>query len=325
MKPREFIAAIGGAAVWPAAARAQQQAKPVIGVLSSFAEQRWLMAGLRQGLADQGFIEGRDVEILYRWAEERYERLPTLAADLVRCRVAVIITVGGGTASALAAKSATETIPIVFVVASDPVQVGLVASLNRPGGNLTGVSILGTELVGKRLELLHEIVPAAKSIGFLVDPRSAALQSEMKDAEIAAYTLGLRLVLLNAGTPDEIAAVFMTSEAQPIDALLTTGAALFLAQGRQLAALASLKAVPAIYHTRETVVAGGLMSYGASAADTSRAVFAYTGRILKGERPADLPVQLSTRIELVINRKTAKALGLTVPPNLLALADEVIE
>jgi putative tryptophan/tyrosine transport system substrate-binding protein len=325
MKRREFIAGLGGVVAWPLVARGQQRALPVIGVLSSLAKSQLVITAVRQGLTEQSYVEGRNVEVLYRWAEGRYERLPALAVDLVRRRVAVIIAAGGGTLSALSAKSATETIPIVFAVASDPVELGLVASLNRPGGNVTGATFLAQELVAKRLELLHAVVPTARSIGFLVNPRTAEAQAEMRDAENAAHTLGLPLVTLNASTPSEIAAAYITSEGRRIDALLTTGSSLFAVQGTQLAALTALNVVPAIYHIRQTVEAGGLMSYGASADDTIRLAGVYAGRILSGEKPADLPVQQSTRVELAVNLKTARALGLTIPPNLLVRADEVIE
>jgi putative tryptophan/tyrosine transport system substrate-binding protein len=326
MRRREFIAAFAGAAASPPAAWAQQQALPLIGFLSGLSQTafRGLDPEIRRGLNEQGYVEGRNVEILYRWAEGRYDQLPALAADLVRRRVAVIVAAGAGISSALAAKSATATIPIVFVVGGDPVELGLVGSLNRPGGNLMGVTFLANELVGKRIELLHEIVPAATSIGFLVDPNNL-VKAEMSDAEITARTLGLRLVVLNASSPSEIERAFTSIEAQRIGALLTTGTALFRVQGAQLAALAARHAVPAIYHARPTVEAGGLMSYEAIANDTVRLAFVYAGRILKGEKPGDLPVQQSTRFGMVFNLKTAKALGLTVPPTLLATADEVIE
>ena len=327
MRRREFIAGLGGAAALPLVARAQQPSLPVIGFLSGLSQTsfRRLDPIIRQGLNEQGYVEGRNVEILHRWAEGRYDQLPALAADLVRRRVAVIVAAGAGTPSALAAKSATATIPIVFVVGGDPVELGLVGSLNRPGGNLTGVTILANELVGKRLELLHEIVPAATSIGFLVDPNNSGVKAEMRDAEIAARTLGLRLVVLNASSPSEIETAFTSIEAPQIGALLTTGAALFGVQGAQLAALAARHAVPAIYHARPTVEAGGLMSYGAIPNDTVRQAFVYAGRILKGEKPGDLPVQQSTGFEMVLNLKTAKALGLEVPTATLLRADKVIE
>jgi putative tryptophan/tyrosine transport system substrate-binding protein len=329
VRRRDFIAGLGGAAIaWPLAARAQQTAVPAVGFLSGLsrdAEFAKLPNSIRKGLSEQGYVEGRNVEILYRWAEGWYDRLPALAADLVLRRVAVIIAAGSGTPSAIAAKSATATIPIVFVVGSDPVALGLVPNLNRPGGNITGVSFLVQALTAKRLELLHEIVPAATSIGFLVDPRTAADKAEMTEAEIAARTLGLRLVVLNASSQSEIEAAFTGIEAQQVGALLTTGAALFAVQGVQLAALAARHALPAIYHSRATVEAGGLMSYGTIADDTFRLAGVYVGRILKGEKPGDLPVQQSTRFEMALNLKTAKALGIEVPTATLLRADTVIE
>jgi putative tryptophan/tyrosine transport system substrate-binding protein len=306
MRRREFIAGLGAAA-WPLAARAQQTAVPVIGFLSGESAGAAAADAVRKGLGEQGYVEGRNVEILYRWAEGRYDRLPALAGDLVRRRVAVIIATGSGTTSALAAKSATATIPIAFAIGTDPVELGLVASLNRPGGNLTGATSLAAGLVVKRLELLHEIVPAATSIGFLVDPTGGGVKVEMRDAEMAARTLGLRLVTQSASAPGEIEAAFANLVAQRIDALLTHAAALFAGQGAQLAALTARHAVPAIYRIRQIVEAGGLMSYGASFSDAWRVAGTYAGRILKGEKPADLPVQRSTRIEMVLNLKTANA------------------
>jgi len=326
MRRREFIAGVGTAA-WISTARGQPAAMPVIGFLNGQSEnlRGGAVTEVRQGLSEQGYVEGRNVEILYRWAQGQTDRLPALAADLVRRRVAVIIATGGGTAAAQAAKSATATIPIVFALGSDPVELGLVGSLNRPGGHLTGVTFLATGLVAKRVELLHEIVPAAISIGFLVDPTGGGVKAEMRDAEIAARTLGLRLVTQNASAPSEIETAFASLVAQRIGALLTAATALFVGQGAQLAELAVRHRVPAIYHARETVEAGGLISYGAPTSDAYRLAGNYAGRILKGEKPAELPVQRSTRIEIALNLKAAKALGLEVPTSILLRANEVIE
>jgi putative ABC transport system substrate-binding protein len=330
MRRREFIAGLGGTAassnIWPLVARAQQPARPVIGVLFGVSENRVsgsLFDAIRQGLSEQGYVEGRNIEILYRSAEGEYDQLPVLAGDLVRRRVAVIA--GGGTSAALAAKSATATIPIVFSIGTDPVEVGLVASLNRPGGNLTGVSFLAAGLVVKRIQLLHAVVPAATSIAFLVDPSSRQIDADIREAQDAAHVLGVRLVILNTSTASEIEAALRTVAEQRIGALLTASNALFAVRGAQLIALAARHAVPAIYHVRGTVDAGGLMSYGASISDANRLAGTYVGRILKGEKPAELPVQFPTKFELILNLKTAKALGLTIPETLLATADEVIQ
>jgi putative ABC transport system substrate-binding protein len=336
IRRRELIAGLGSAAAWPAVARAQQPPTPVIGILSLGTESPGgpskNSAAFRQGLGELGYIKGRNVEILYRWAD-RNDRFPALAADLVHRRVAVIVATSETTA-AQAAKSATATIPIVFTTGADPVEAGLVASLNRPGGNVTGVSFRVTELVAKRLELLNELAPAAKSIGFLVNPADPQLEVELREAEAAAGILGVHLVILNASTPSQIEMTFANLVRQRIDALLVGSGGLFGSNaqprqiasgyGVQLAALAARHAMPAIYTARLVVDAGGLMSYGASISDAFR-LAGYVGRILKGEKPADLAVQRSTRFEMVINLKTAKALGLTIPETLLATADEVIQ
>jgi putative ABC transport system substrate-binding protein len=332
MRRREFIAGLASAAlasssIWPLAARAQQPAVPVIGFLTvnpGRSEAGYLLPAFHRGLGEEGYAEGRNVKVLYQWAGSAYDRLPALAADLVRRRVAVIVATGG-TPVALAAKSATATIPIVLAGGGDPVELGLVASLNRPGGNVTGVSFVTVPLIAKRLELLHQLVPAAATIGFLVNPRSPQVAAETKEAEKAAGILGVRLAVVNASTPDEIERAFATLAEQRIGALLSGADALFGVQHNQLAALAARHALPAIYHTRDTVEVGGLMSYGGSISDAWRLAGIYAGRILKGEKPAELPVQQSTKIEMVINLKTAKALGLTFPVTLLAVADEVIE
>jgi putative tryptophan/tyrosine transport system substrate-binding protein len=327
MRRREFIAGLGSAAAWPLTAQAQQTVMPVIGYLNSTTESTagHFTAAFRQGLSELGYVEHQNVSIEYKWMEGQYDRLTTLTAELVRRRVAVIVATGG-TATARAAKSATATIPIVFVAGADPVEVGLVASLNHPGGNVTGAAILTTSLTAKRLELLHNLVPGATSIGFLINPTNTTVtKAEMMEAETAARTLGVRLVTLNASTLGEIEAVSENLAAQRIGALLTGGDPFWTFQRVQLAALTARHAVPAIYAVREIVDAGGLMSYGASISDAYRLAGTYAGRILKGEKPANLPVQQSTRIEMVLNLKTAKALGLTIPEMLLATADEVIE
>jgi putative ABC transport system substrate-binding protein len=324
MRRREFITLLGGAAAWPLAARAQQPAMPVIGYLSSNQPEAVLknMEAFRQGLIDAGYIEGRNLIIDYRWAEGHNDRLPLLALELVHRQVAVIATNGFG---ATAAKATTSTIPIVFETGSDPVQSGLVASLSRPGGNLTGVFFLSRALEPKRLALLREMVPAATSIAFLVNPTSPHTDTEMRDMDIAARVLGVRLKVLNAGSPGEIEAAFAILSQERADALLVSSDPLYFDQRVQLAALASRDVIPTMYHDRQLVDAGGLMSYGARIPDGYRLVGTYTGRILNGEKPGDLPVQQSTRVELIINRKVASALGLTVPQSLLVAADEVIE
>jgi putative tryptophan/tyrosine transport system substrate-binding protein len=328
MRRREFIAGLAGSGVaWPLAARAQQPVMPVIGYLNSSTESnaQHFTAAFRRGLSELGYVDGQNVSIEYRWMEGQYDRLAALAADLVRRRVALIVATGG-TATARAAKSATTTIPIVFVSGGDPVEVGLVASLNRPGGNVTGAAILTKALTAKRLELLHELVPAATPIGFLVNPTNpTVLKDEIMEAETAARALGLHLAILNASTLGELEAAFEAQIGQRIEALMTSGDPLWTIQRVRLAALTARRAVPAIYAVREIVDAGGLMSYGAGISDAYRLVGNYAGRILKGEKPADLPVQLATKLELTINLKTAKTLGLTIPETLLATADDVIQ
>ena len=324
MKRREFIALVGGVIAWPVAARAQQ---PAIGFLNSESSESWreeIPAFLR-GLAEAGYIEGQNLAIEYRWAESHNDRLPALAAELVRRGVSVIVA-PGSTASALAAKAATQTIPIVFMVGPDPVELGLVASLSRPGGNLTGVGALAVGVVAKRLQLLHELVPAASDIAFLRNPTNpyyAAL--ETRELQAAAGVLGVRLLLLNASSTRDIESAFANLVAQRAGAFLLGTDPFFITARDQLVALANRIRVLAIYPFREDAAAGGLVSYGASNREAFRLVGDYTGRILKGEKPADLPVQQVTKIEMVINLKTAKALGLIVPPSLLARADEVIE
>jgi putative ABC transport system substrate-binding protein len=330
IRRREFIAALSGAAAWPLAARAQQQrAMPVVGYLSGATESSSIgaasTAAFHQGLGEQGSVAGRNVEILYRFADFHYDRLATLAADLVRRQVAVIVATSPGAASALAAKSATATIPIVFAIGIDPVELGLVAAFNRPGANVTGATFLTTDLTAKRLELLHEVVPAGTRIGLLINPAVPQTKSQQEEAEDAARTLGAPLVILNASSSSEIETAFATLASQRIGALLIGADALFAGQGNRLAALAARYSVPAIYPYREVAEAGGLMSYGANIPATLRLVGTYAGRILKGERPVDLPVQQATKVELIINLKTAKALGLDIPATVYARADQVIE
>jgi putative ABC transport system substrate-binding protein len=326
---RKFLVTLGGAAAaWPLAARAQQAAMPIVGVLytSSPAAAPHLTLAFRQGLNETGFIEGQNVRIEYRFAEGHYDRMPGMAADLVHRQVAVIAT-PSTTAATLAAKAATQDIPIVFLVGTDPVQIGLVASLNRPGGNLTGVAILAVELAAKRLELLHELVPAATLIAYLSNPTNPIFaDAEARVVQAAAHVLGVRILMLNATTPNEIEAAFESLIQQHADALLVGDDVFFqVSQRDQLVALAARHRVPAIYDRRENAAAGGLISYGTDIADAVRQVGVYTGRILKGEKPAELPVQQSIKVELVINMKTAKSLGLTFPLNLLGRADAVIE
>jgi putative ABC transport system substrate-binding protein len=326
VRRREFIRLLGGAAAaWPLAARAQQPAMPVIGFLHPSSTDTARLRAFRQGLKDAGFIEGENVAVEYRSADDQTDRLPALAAELVQRRVAVIAAIGG-VPSALAAKAATTTIPIVFLVGIDPVRLGLVASLARPGGNLTGINVLATELASKRLELLRELVPGAIRIAVLVDPTNAAgTESTLRDVGAAARPLGLQIQVLNASTSLELDAAFATLVSERSDALVVASTPFLFDRRVQLAQLAARHSVPAIYQDRHHAEVGGLMSYGASLGDGYRHVGVYTGRILKGAKPADLPVVQSTRFELVINVPTARMLGLTVPPTLLATADEVIE
>jgi putative tryptophan/tyrosine transport system substrate-binding protein len=327
MRRREFITLLGGAVAWPLAARAQQPAMPVVGYLSgaTFETTREYVAAFNQGLADAGFAEGRNVAIEYRWAEGHNERLPALATDLVRREVAVI-AIGGSTPGALAAKSVTDTIPVVFLVGTDPVKVGLIASLARPGGNITGITILNVELLAKGLEFAHDLMPPGTTIAVLLNP-SNLLQASTERGIIqsATRTLGARLLVLDATSPGEIESAFGTLVSERAGALVISGEVFFLTQRARLIALAAQHAIPTIYAYREYTTAGGLISYGGSLTAMYRQVGAYTGRILKGEKAADLPVQQVTKVELVINLKTAKALGLTIPAMLLARADEVIE
>jgi putative tryptophan/tyrosine transport system substrate-binding protein len=327
MRRREFITVVGGAAItWPLVARAQQAAMPVVGFLGTttandFADR---VAAFRGGLMDFGYVEGQNVVIEYRWPEGNYDRLATLAADLVRRQVAVIAAVGGEP-SALAAKAATATIPIVFSIGGDPVRLGLVANLNRPGGNITGVNFLQSELGAKRLGLLHELLPKASAIGMLVNPTFADAETYVRDAKEVALPLGLEIHAVKASTVDDFDPAFAALAQQKVDALLLANDALFTGERGKLIALAARYAIPAVYFWREFAVDGGLMSYSSSLAQAYRQVGIYTGKILNGAKPADLPVIQPTKFEFVINLKTAKTLGLTFPPGLLAIADEVIE
>jgi putative ABC transport system substrate-binding protein len=326
MRRREFIAGLGGAAAWPLMARAQQPAMPVIGFLvpqSADEVYKIITVPFLQGLKDAAYVEGQNVAIEYRYADNQVERLPSLAADLVRRRVAVIVAAGA--LPALAAKAATTTIPVVFATGADPVALGLVASLNRPGANLTGNVILADELTPKRLQLLGELIPNAARFGVLADPASSDVQSVIANLQAAARTLGLRLVVANARTDSDLETAFATISQERVGAVLVGTSPFYNQRTVQLAALAARHALPAIFPVREYAMAGGLMSYGSSLGYSLRLAGVYTGRILKGEKPADLPVEQATKLELVINLKTAKALGLTIPETLLATADELIQ
>jgi len=327
MRRREFITLIGGAATaWPLAARAQQPTMPVIGYLGSGTPGSWagLLAAFREGLSQAGYVEGRNVAIEYRWSEGQSDRLPGLAADLVRRQVAVIVATGG-IAPAQAAKAATSTIPIVFLSGDDPIEYGLVTSLGRPGGNVTGISWLASALETKRLGLLHDVVPNLGDIGVLVNPNFPGARTQIKDAEQAARERGVRIQILNASSERDFDTIFTTLVQQRVGALAVNSNPLFMIGRERLVALAARHAVPTIYYAREFATAGGLMSYGTSVNDSSRQSGIYAGRVLKGEKPADLPVLQATKFEFVINLKTAKALGLDIPPGVLAIADEVIE
>jgi len=325
MRRRTFIAGLGSAAAWPLAARGQQPGVPVIGYLSSRSPSAAanLVAGFRKGLSEAGYFEGQNVTIEYRWADEQYDRLPALAGDLVRRQVAVIAV--DGTPTALAAKAATSTIPIVFQGGLDPVVFGLVTSLNRPGSNVTGVTSLNIELGPKRLELLHDAVPTRTIMATLVNPAYPGADAQSRELQAAARTLGLQLHVLYASTDRDFDMVFATMVQLQAGALVVSADGFFISRIEQLGALTLRHRVPAIHPLREFAEAGGLMSYGGSIVDQFRTAGAYTGRILNGEKPADLPVQQATKTELTINMKTAKALGITFPLTLLGRADEVIE
>ena len=327
MRRREFITLLGGAAAWPLAARAQQAAVPVIGLLNpqSADGHAGRLRAFRQGLKEAGFIEGENLAIEYRWAEGQFDRLPALSAELVRRQVSAIVATGG-MSSAVAAKAATTTIPVIFLTAEDAVRAGVVASLARPGSNLTGVNFLNNELVAKRLALLRELMPGVARVAVLVKPANAATaETTLREVQAAARAVGMEIQVINAGTSREINAAFTSLGRERPDALFVSGDGFFNSRCVQLVNLASRRAVPATYADRLMAEAGGLMSYGSDTADAWRQVGVYTGRILKGAKPADLPVVQPSKLELVINAETARMLGLIVPPSLLATADEVIE
>jgi putative ABC transport system substrate-binding protein len=326
MNRRNFITLLGGAAVaWPLAARAQQAAMPVIGFLDPRSPDAMTerLRGFRQGLRDSGYVEGETVAIEYRWAENQMDLLPALAVDLVRRRVAVIVA--GTTSSAFAAETATTTVPIVFLTAEDPVRLGLVASLARPGGNATGINFLSAELTAKRLEILRELVPAAVRVAVIVNPAASDAETRLRDVEPAARAMGLQIRLLNASTSREIDTAFASFVSERPDAVFVSLDPFLNSRRVQLVNLASRHAVPATFSNRDFAEIGGLMSYGANIAYAYRQVGVYAGRVLKGAKPADLPVVQASKFELVINAQTARMLGITVPPSLLATADEVIE
>jgi putative ABC transport system substrate-binding protein len=326
MRRRSFISLIGGAvAAWSDLARAQQVPTPVVGFLGTGTPESTTseLTGFRRGLSEAGYVEGRNLTVEYRWSEGQKGRLSTLAADLVHHQAGVI-AVAGNTVAQIA-KAATAFIPIVFQVGNDPVASGLVASLARPGGNVTGVTTLSAEIVAKRLELLHELVPAASSIALLVNPANRDSENSKRDAEVAARRLGLQLNVIPASSPDEIDAAYKSVGRMQAGAAVVAPDEFFNSRSEQLAALALKYAVPTTYQYRKFAASGGLMSYGANITDAFRLVGVYTGRILKGEKPADLPVQQASKLELIINLKTAKVLGVSVPPSLVVAADEVIE
>jgi putative ABC transport system substrate-binding protein len=325
MRRREFVGLVGGAAAWPLATRAQQPALPVVGYLDGWSPDGFepYVAALRQGLSETGYVEGKRATIEYRWAQGDYDRLPALSADLIQRKAAVIVT--GTTPVTRAAKAATTTVPIVFVIGADPVKVGIVTSLNRPGRNVTGVSFLANSLLPKQFEMLHETVPKAASIGFLVNPINPNAEADARDVQAAADALGRKLHVVQARTDSDFETTFATLVQNGVRALCVDIDPFFITRPRQLVALAARHALPAIYPLREFATAGGLMSYGSSFAGAYRQAGIYAGRILNGTSPADLPVQQAVKVELVINLKIAKTLGLTIPLSLLGRADEVIE
>ena len=327
MRRREFIKAIAGSAAgWPLAARAQQRSIPVIGFLNSASAIEWspFVAAFRRGLSESGYVEGQNVAIEFRWAEGHYDRLPMLAADLVRIGVAVIVATGG-TTSAVAAKQTTTTIPIVFSTGGDPVKQGLVASINRPGGNITGVNVLTTGLEAKRLEILHEVLPSASVIGVLINPNNVSAEAQSIIVQDAGRTMGQKVLILHASSERDFEAVFATMVQSRIDAVIVAADPFFSSHRDQLIALTARYRIPAIYEWHEFVQAGGLMSYGSDLAEGYHQIGIYAGRVLKGEKPGDLPIVQSTKVQFAINLKTAKTLGLTFPLALLGRADEVIE
>jgi putative tryptophan/tyrosine transport system substrate-binding protein len=326
MKRREFIALLGAALAWPRTVRAQQQPMPVVGFLNAASPGplRQQAAAFLSGLKEAGYVEGENVAVEYRWAGGQYDRLPALVADLVRQQVSVIVS-GGGASAVLAAKAATATIPIVFSAGTDPVGLGLVASLNRPGGNITGVYQFTSGLEAKRLGLLHEMVPQATSVAVLINANFLDAESQLRDVQEAAARLAVELIIVRANVESDFDAAFSTLVRQRAEALLVCGSPFFNERREQLVVLAARHAVPTIFEWRDFAAAGGLMSYGTSLADAYRQIGVYVGQILRGAKPADLPVVQSTKFELVINRSTAKALGIEVPPSLLARADEVID
>ena len=326
MKRRDFIKVVGVAAAWPLAARAQKPTMPVIGFLhiASANPMAHLVAAFRQGLKEAGAVEGQNVTIEFHWAEDHYDRLPALASDLVQKKVALIVT-GGGEKPALAAEAATTTIPIVFNIGNDPVKAGLVASIGRPGGNATGVNILTAELEAKRLGLLHDLLPKTAVVAHLVNPKYPPTEAIIRNVEAAAHKIGRTILLLKAGNEDEIDSAFATMSQKRIGGLLVAADPFFNARREQIVLWTVRYGLPAAYEQREFVLAGGLMSYGTSITSAYRQMGIYAGRILKGEKPADLPVVQSAKFELVINLKTAKALGLSLPSGLLSIADEVID
>jgi putative ABC transport system substrate-binding protein len=332
MRRREFIAGLGIATVWPLAARAQQPAMPVIGYLGNYgaaavgeaASDELILAAFRKGLGETGYVEGRNVAIEYRWVAGQNEKLPALLHDLIE-RGVVVLATPGSTAAALAAKAATQTIPIVFRIGGDPIATGLVARLNRPGGNITGATTLGVELGPKRLQMLRELLPAGATVALFANPTNANAAAETREIQAAAQLLGVRLLVLNAASPSELDVAFETMAQQEVGGLLNAADPFIISQRHRIVALAARRAIPAVYSIRSFYEAGGLMFYGTDTSDAFRLVGTYVGRILKGEKPADLPVQQSTKVELAINLKVAKALGITLPTALLVSADEVIE